>query len=149
MIAIDTDVLAISLFYHHDIRFAETASFLRRVSPPTGLCIYNLLELCGIARSHGTTARQLFQQYLSSPDIQVLYPPVVLLDLTSYWQHQIEAVLARVERGIRLGDAIVLWTVESCGCESLITWNKRHFDGKTSVPVMTPAEWLSREGIDD
>jgi hypothetical protein len=149
MIAVDTDILAISLFFHHDTRFAETARFLGDVPAPTGLCIYNLLELCGIARSHGIAARRLFQQYLSSPDIQVLYPPVVLLDQLSYWQHQIEAVLARVERGIRLGDAIVLWTVESCDCESLVTWNKRHFDGKTSLPVMTPVEWLSRNGIDE
>jgi hypothetical protein len=142
MIAMDTDVLAISLFYHHDKRFAETAGFLRDVPKPTGLGIYNLMELCGIASGHGITARQLFLQYLSSPDIQVLYPPVVLHNHTLHWQHYIQALLARVERSMRLGDAAVLWTVESCQCESLITWNKRHFDGKTSLSVMTPGEWL-------
>jgi hypothetical protein len=50
MIALDTDVLAISLFYHHDARFAETAKFLRDMPKPAGLCIYGLLELCGTVR---------------------------------------------------------------------------------------------------
>jgi hypothetical protein len=74
MIALDTDVLAISLFYHHDMRFADTVKFLRGMPKPAGLCIYGLLELCGIAKSHGKVARQLFQQYLSSPDTEILYP---------------------------------------------------------------------------
>ena len=58
MIALDTDVLAISLFYHHDTRFAETARFLGNMPMPAGLCIYSLLELCGIAKSHGKIACQ-------------------------------------------------------------------------------------------
>ena len=149
MIAIDTDVLAISLFYHHDTRFTETIKFLEGMPKPAGPCVYGLLELCGIAKSHGRIARQLFQQYLSSPDTEILYPPVVLRDRTAYWQHQVEAVLAHIEKGVRLGDASVLWAAEAYSCESLITWNKRHFDGKTTLSVMTPAEWLSRALADN
>lgn len=145
MMALDTDVLAIPLFYRHDARFPQTEVFLRQSSEVTrGISVYNLLELCGMAKSHGHIVRQLFRDYLALPDVQIFYSPVHLESAKVYWQTHTEALLSRIERGIRLGDAVVLWSVESTGCDTLITWNKRHFEGKTSLLVLTPQKWLAR-----
>lgn len=40
---------------------------------------------------------------------------------------------------MRLGDAVILWVAETCGCKTLVTWNTRHFIGKTDLRVLTPA----------
>ena len=145
VIALDADVLSIYLLFQHDARFPKTADFMRQsATVPRGLPIYTLLELCGVAKSHGHVARQMFQRYVSAPDMEILYPPIVLGGEPAYWKAHNEALLSRVERGMRLGDAAVLWVVETCDCEALITWNMRHFAGKTALDVLTPAKWLER-----
>jgi hypothetical protein len=116
----------------------------RSASSERGVTIYNLLELCGILSSAGKAAeaRMLFQRYLTSADIQVLYPPVRLGSLADYWASHNEDLMQRIMRGMRLGDAVVLWVAESANCEAIVTWNKRHFDGRTSLQLYTPSEWL-------
>ncbi len=145
MLAIDTDVLAIYRFLRRDRRASETATFMEQTAQKRrGVSIYNLLELCGVAESHGRSAREVFHSYITAPDMEILYPPIVLSGETDYWQAHNEALLSRIERGMRLGDAVVLWAAETCGCEALITWNKRHFAGRTALDVLTPVEWLER-----
>jgi len=117
---------------------AQTATMKR------GVTIYNLLELCGILASASklVEARKLFKQYLAAVDIQVLYPTVSLRSPADFWASHTEELMQRVERGMRLGDAVVLWVAEDTGCDALVTWNKRHFEGKTSLHLYTPTEWL-------
>jgi hypothetical protein len=45
---------------------------------------------------------------------------------------------------MRLGDAAILWTVESTACDALITWNVKHYQRQTTVAVLTPDEWLKQ-----
>ena len=149
MIGIDSDVLAIHHLFTGDARHRENALFMDKSSGhERGVTIYNLLELCGIVSSAGkpAEARTLFEKYLTAVDIQVLYPVLRLDSLTDYWAFHNEELMERIERGMRLGDAVVLWTVESAGCGELVTWNKRHFEGKTGLPVYTPVEWLRHSG---
>jgi len=113
-----------------------------------GVSIYNLLELCGIVASarKPADARILFQQYLTAADVEVLYPDVRLDSPVEYWSFHNEVLMERIERGLRLGDAVILWAMESSGCDELVTWNKRHFEGKSHLPLFTPVEWLGRYG---
>jgi hypothetical protein len=50
----------------------------------------------------------------------------------------------RLARGMKLGDALVLWAAEECRPKvgALLTWNARHFEGRTDLLVQTPQEWL-------
>ncbi|MCX7792355.1 MAG: hypothetical protein N2378_17100 [Chloroflexaceae bacterium] len=149
MIAIDSDVLAVHHIFVNDARFPENSRFMERsASSERGVTIYNLLELCGILSSAGKAAeaRMLFQRYLTAADMQVLYPPVHLGSLADYWASHNEDLMQRIVRGMRLGDAVVLWVAESVNCEAIVTWNKRHFDGKTSLQLYTPSEWLTIAG---
>lgn len=44
---------------------------------------------------------------------------------------------------MRLGDAVILWTLETNQeVDIFVTWNTRHFKGKTSLKVLTPSEFL-------
>jgi hypothetical protein len=145
MIAVDTDVLVIHHVFKDDPRFAATADFLNRHAPQGySVPIFSLLELCGII----ATARQpqeallLLEEYLTSPTVQVLYPPMAWENATALWAHQNAELMKRIQRGMRLGDAAILWTVESTACDALVTWNTKHYRQKTPLKVQTPEEWL-------
>jgi len=72
----------------------------------------------------------------------MLYPPVVLISEGEFWAHLNTELMNRIKRGMRLGDAAILWTLEANECERLITWNIKHFAGKSNIKVQTPEEWL-------
>lgn len=149
MIAIDLDVLAVHHLFVNDARFSENFRFMEQsANHERGVTIYNLLELCGIVASAGraTDAKRLFRRYLTAADMQVLYPDVRLESLADYWASHNEELMKRIARGLRLGDAVVLWVAESVNCEAIVTWNKRHFEGKTSLQLYTPTEWLRTAG---
>lgn len=146
MIAIDTDVLGIYHVFKQDSRYPVTASFMYRSErAERGVPIFSLLELCGLI----STARQseeaveIFEAYLTSESIDVLYPPVDLNSVEVFWARQNAELLKRIERKIRLGDAAILWTVETHPCDVLITWNTKHYEGKATLSIQTPGEWLT------
>lgn len=145
MIAVDTDVLVIARVFTDDPRHAVTANFLtHHAQKGYGVPIFSLLELCGVIATAKQTqaAIQLFEEYLTSPAVEILYPPIILESTTTFWANQNAELMKRIKRGMRLGDAAILWTVESTACEALITWNVKHYRPKTSLIVQTPAEWL-------
>ena len=77
-------------------------------------------------------------------DIEILYPKITLLSERRFWAVHNEEIMKRVERGMRVGDAAVLWAAESNACDALITWNTKHFGGRTAINVQTPEEWLKK-----
>jgi hypothetical protein len=48
-------------------------------------------------------------------------------------------------RGLRYGDAKVVWVAESNEASVLVTWNTRHYKDLTSLQVLTPDEILKGE----
>jgi len=151
MICIDTDILAIYHIFKQDARYPTTRAFMGRSREAMrAVAIFSLLEVCGVM----ATARQseeamgLFDEYLVSDDVKVLYPPVALISTTEFWTQQNAELLSRIERGMRLGDAAVLWAAESNACDIFVTWNTKHFAGKTAINVQTPDEWLKDRSKD-
>ena len=60
-----------------------------------------------------------------------------------FWAALVSECFSRIQRGIRLGDAVILWTLEANqGIESFITWNTKHFKEKTPIKILTPAEFV-------
>jgi len=150
VIALDADVLCIYHVFKRDNRYDATAAFVQAaIRTEAGVPIFAVLELCGVvATAHQPReARDLFEEYATAGNLTILYPPVELVSTHRFWAEQTGALLSRIGRGFRLGDAAILWTVESTGCEVLITWNKRHYEGKTTIKVQTPQEWLAEQGI--
>jgi hypothetical protein len=149
VISIDTDVLGVYHVFTRDARYPTAATFMEKSRMvERGITVFNLHELCGILATMGrkSEARTLFHEYLSASDVEVLYPHLKCATLAEYWGEQDEELLARIERGMRLGDAAILWAVESNACEVFVTWNTKHYGGKTGINVQTPEEWLSERG---
>jgi hypothetical protein len=115
MIAIDTDVLSIYHIFRRDVRYASTALFMQRSAQfPRAIPIFSLLELCGIVAIGGQPgeAKRLFDEYHSA-DVDIIYPPVTLKSLAEFWANQNAELLSRIKRGLRFGDAAILWVVEA------------------------------------
>ena len=145
MIAIDADVLAIYHIFKRDTRFSATLSFIQQSrGRERGVSIFGLLELCGLMATaqRPENARLLFTAYLSASDMTVIYPQIDLGSVERFWAYQNAELLKRILMGVRLGDAATIWTAESANCESLVTWNVKHYQGKTSLLTQTPSQWL-------
>lgn len=149
MIGIDTDVLGIHHIFRQDRRYATTERFLRESEPiERGVPIFSLLELCGLVATAGqpNEAMLIFEDYLASDHTSILYPQIEIASPQRFWARQNAELLERIERRLRLGDAAILWTVESTACETFVTWNTKHYQGKTTISIQTPEEWLQRHG---
>lgn len=149
MIGIDTDVLGIHHIFKQDGRYPATERFLRESERiERGVPIFSLLELCGLI----ATARQpdeamlIFEEYLASDYTSILYPQIEIASPQRFWARQNAELLERIERRVRLGDAAILWTIECAACEAFVTWNTKHYKGKTTITTQTPEEWLQSRG---
>ncbi len=147
MIVLDTDVLAIFHFFVTDSRYPPTASFMdaTRVKD-RGTTLYNLLELAGILCSAGKAeqARKLVETYATASDMTILYPTLPTLSAELFFADYAAELMDIMERGLRYGDAKILWVAETNDASLLVTWNPRHYRDKTPLPVMTPAEYLEK-----
>ncbi len=149
MIGIDTDVLGIHHIFKQDGRYPATEQFLRESERiGRGVPIFSLLELCGLIATamQPDEAALIFEEYLASDDTSILYPQIDTASLQRLWARQNAELLERIERKVRLGDAAILWTIECAACETFVTWNTKHYQGKTKITIQTPEEWLQGRG---
>jgi len=146
MIAIDSDLLAIFHIFKKDPRFETTKNFFISLTGQTkAITILNLLELCGIVSTAtgGEDATRIFHEYSSSRDIEILFPNLTLKNDDDFWASLVSGCFSRIQRGMRFGDAAILWTLETNeNIDAFITWNIRHFKDKTSLKILTPPEFL-------
>ncbi|MBS7637766.1 hypothetical protein KEJ49_02590 [Candidatus Bathyarchaeota archaeon] len=57
------------------------------------------------------------------------------------WGDYVSNISAYIKRGLSYGDALVAEAIEQSGFELFITWNKKHFEGKIKVKVLTSKEY--------
>ena len=145
MILVDSDVFLIDLRYRRDERFAANRAFLDRLaaSGQGATTIYNLLEICGglsfnlnrqqLAEVHAHFARRYHVRVVPGTDPRTPLPAFRVGDLLSI-----------VARKVSFGDALVLALLEVRRAEvtMFVTWNARHFRGRTELDVRTPPEAL-------
>jgi predicted nucleic acid-binding protein len=125
MIALDTDVLAIYHIFHKDPRYNVTKKLFNKLNDqPKAVTIFNLLEFCGILAS--ATKKEdsitVFYEYLNASDIEVLFPQFHIENEMEFWSTLISECLSRIQKGLRLGDAAILWALETnSDIDALIT----------------------------
>ncbi len=130
MIAIDTDILSIYHIFKNDPRFKTTSTFIKKTKEiHRAITIFNLLELCGIISTakRCEEAQGIFEGYFLKKDMKILYPRVNFSSKNEFFAVQNVELMNRISRGMRLGDASILWVVESNTCNYIVTWNKRQF----------------------
>jgi hypothetical protein len=152
VVAIDSDVFIIDRRYSRDGRYAANRLFLDRVreaAPPHVTTILNVFEVCGVLSFNlGTAALQTLHEGFGAKYGVVILQPVV------GWRVGIRVVNRLLERTwvfiarkMAFRDAFVISTLEQHPAVGmLVTWNARHFVGKTRLNVVTPEEYLAAHG---
>lgn len=146
MIALDSDLLAILHIFNRDARFETTKLFFQKIKGQSkAITIFTLLELCGIvATSTGKEdASEIYHEYISSSDAVIIFPNPSPEEPDSFWASLVSECFSRIQKGMRLGDAVILWTLETNPeIDTFVTWNTKHFIDKTPLKILTPSEFL-------
>jgi hypothetical protein len=149
MVIIDSDVFLIAYCFPRDVRADITMHFLAVAEDAEpGLVIYNLMEILGILSFSLSPAR-----LASWPDwlkarhrLAILWPEVDNTGAQAFFEQMIYHLpLARMQaHRMPFVDALVIEVVERTpNVQAFVTWNARHFKGKTRLTVLTPAEYLT------
>jgi hypothetical protein len=148
VIVLDTDVLVIYHFFQNDPRYNATRLLFEKVAAETkGVTIFNLLELSGIIAGADKLklSKNLFEQYNESEDIRILSPRMIAGTVNEdvFWRSVVSGCFTYIQKGMRLGDAVILWTLETNQeVDTFITWNTKHFRDKTPIKILTPSDFL-------
>jgi len=147
---VDTPTFVIELLYPRDANYAINHRFLKTQAGAIQTSIYNVLELCGIASYRLTQDEldKLFYGFEERFHTRVLYPQVADdIPSTSFIDDWIAQIYACITRRMHFSDALILEIAERYGLSTFITWNTKHFEGKTAMRVLTPEEYLIERGL--
>lgn len=146
MLAIDTDILAIHHIFKKDQRFEIVNRFFEKLAGnEKAVTVFNALEFYGmlITTTGQDNASEIFHRFISSKDITILFPNLIVKDCEDFWALLFSECFTRIQKGMRLGDAAILWTLETNHeVDTFVTWNTKHFKDKTSLKVLTPNEFV-------
>lgn len=59
----------------------------------------------------------------------------------SWFADFVASITGCMARRATWGDAMVLLAAEQYQVDAIITWNKKHFEGRTAIPVYTPEDF--------
>lgn len=149
MIVIDTDVLLLAFAFHRDDRQATNTTFLQQVkATQPSTTIYNVLEILG-KLSFNLSPNMLddWRSWLVEPyNLTVIWPfnPAFSTSVPSFRQEIYERPFEKM-RTFRMPflDALILTLAERTPIATqFVTWNARHFQGKSTLQVLTPEDYL-------
>lgn len=149
MILIDTNVFVIDRFFPRDLRYEQNrrlVSIFPQMS--VGFSIFSLLELCGISSFNLSTQelRRWMYSFEETYPVEILHPLATNEEVAEFWLSSfLSSLFERIEKRVTLGDAFILQTAEEFQVETLVTWNPKDFTDRTSLPVLTPVEFLAQK----
>lgn len=150
MVVIDSDVLLLAFAYPNDNRQKVNQKFLEVVqAAQPATTIYNVMEVLG-QLSFNLSAEQLeeWRDWLVNA-----YNLTVIWDTDSKdkidpdsWRDILYERPFQKMQSVRMAfmDALILSAAEHApNVEYFVTWNAKHFRGKTNLMVITPEEYLA------
>ncbi len=152
MIVIDMDVLLLAFAFHQDPRQADNSAFLQQVQMDGGaITIYTLMELLGkLSFNLSSTRLEQWPQWLvDAYQLEVIWPvsPNTAVTYHSWRKELFTRPFARM-KAVKMPfmDALILNLAEETPeATCFITWNARHFQDKSTLPVMTPTAYLEHD----
>ena len=146
MIVIDSDVLLLAFAFRRDERQPVNRQFLS-LATPRSATIYTIMEVLG-KLSFNSSPSYLEQWPVWLRDtyrLKIIYPPVDGQEAASCLRREfVDSPLQMMAQRMSYLDALIMQLVAATpGVEMFVTWNARHFAGKSPVRVMTPAEVLA------
>lgn len=149
MVVIDSDVFLLEFAFHRDQRYPINSSFLSAVrGQGAAITVYNLMEILG-QLSFNLAPHRLAEWRLwlqEAYNLTVIWPAAEERRGEDFFRDEIytRPLVRMQEQRMAFVDALIIGLAERVpGMGAFITWNARHFQGKTALPVYTPAEWLS------
>lgn len=151
MVVIDSDVLLLAFAYPNDDRQKMNQKFLEVVqTAQPATTIYNVMETLG-QLSFNLSAEQLdgWQDWLvNAHNLTVIWDTdsKERVDHETWREIIYERPFQKMQTArMAFMDALILSSAEHTpDVEFFVTWNAKHFKGKTSLTVLTPEEYLSR-----
>ena len=146
MIVIDSDVFILDILYPVDPRTETNKGFLAQTRFARATTIFNVLEVCGLVSFNKTLEdlRDLFHRFHETYRLQILYPQFASPATEDVLQRLVTRTFTKIIQKMTFGDAVILATAESARAEMFVTWNIRHFEGRTTMQVLTPEVFLNR-----
>ena len=147
MILLDTNVFVIDRFFPRDARYSVNKQFVDKlIEIDAGFGIFSLFELCGIS-SFNLAAKELKQwsYYFDEVyNVDIVEPLGFEAFSASSWFDQFSSeMMDLLGRKLTWGDAVVVKTAEDYLVEAIVTWNKKHFEGRTDRHLFTPEEYMA------
>lgn len=148
MTLVDSNIFLIDRFFKRDIRFHENKKFVERLRRIDAyFSIFTLLEVCGIA-SFNLSPNELRLWFFDFPtvyNVKILEPS---FDRSISGGELFDAFLMRlldeIEKKATLVDALILKEIKAHNIEVFVTWNKKHFEHRTDIEILTPAEFNAK-----
>lgn len=146
MIVLDADVVLTDYRYQRDARFPVTRQVLdsiRASGKLQAITTQALLEVVGVLSFN--VAGRLVESLPVA--IQTQYQLTIIPGLHAapdYAGCSIDEIVHQMREKMGLGDAVLATQIRKFAPPDsiLLTWNAKHFRGKTTFPVLTPEEWL-------
>lgn len=144
MIFIDTDIFVIEKLFRNDERYAVTKEFLG--SDHNGKCtsIYNLFELLGIVSFNVSILelKKMLKGFSEVYRIKILFPSTAYESADAFLEQLFDNSFNKISMKMNFMDALILDVAEEHNCSKFVTWNVKHFEGRTDIPVKTPEDIL-------
>lgn len=151
MVVIDTDVLLLAFAFQTDARQADNTRFLQNVQTDSpAITVYTLMELLGkLSFNLAPDRLEQWQSWLiAAYQLETIWPAAPNTAVTYLSWHEIlfSRPLNRM-KAVKMPymDALILDLAEQTQANCFVTWNARHFRGKSTLPVMTPGEYLANQ----
>lgn len=147
MIFLDSNIFIIDRFFPRDQNYSANRSFLDQLSQQElggHLPYYTLLEICGVISFNLSEKEQQMWLYSFTElyNVSVLNPFDAIKDVKTIGDHYFD-IAPYIMKKMTVGDAIFLREAELYGAFAIVTWNTRHFSGRTVLPIATPSAMLA------
>lgn len=147
MVFLDSNIFIIDRFFPRDKNYSTNKKFLERlgeVKRKAFLPFYTLLEICGVTSFNLSIEEQKRWLYSFSE----VYSVTILDPFESKTENQtisdyFLSLTPYILKKMTIGDAIFLKEAEMYKATAIITWNKKHFIGRTDISVYNPGEYIS------
>lgn len=152
MVIVDTDILIKEFRFQRDANYPINSQFLSVIRATGGaITVYTLMEFLGkmsfnVDRSKLTRWRSWLRD---AYNLVIIWPEARGIEADSFvhaliFEHPFERMCSTP---IAFVDSLILDLAEQVEeAETLVTWNAKHFVGKTFLAVKTPEEYLASTG---
>jgi predicted nucleic acid-binding protein len=104
-----------------------------------------LFELLGIVSFNLSTTdlKKLLKGFSEVYNIKILFPETSYESPDAFVEQLFDNVFEKITLKMSFSDALILSVAEEHSCTKFVTWNVKHFEGRTDIPVKNPEEMLN------